>query len=141
MKFKSFIRNSKNEEKIKKSILYTLKNSNFQKSKIELSSFTKNILKLINNFTPIKQSIVNLIIKNNVFCNMIINTKREKYYTVNLSNLKCLFRIDTIYLIQTFFMEGFPYYDYTLKDLPNLFDSNEDNLVDLIVCLMKQEIS
>ena len=36
-------------------------------------------------------------------------------------------KADTLYLMETFFLEGFPFYDPSSKDLPNLFDSDEEN--------------
>ena len=50
---------------------------------------------------------------------MKVNIDRDKLYDVEVDKLK--------YLMETFFLEGFPFYDPSSKDLPNLFDSDEEN--------------
>ena len=41
-----------------------------------------------------------------------------------VDKLKILMKADTLYLMDIF-LEGFPFYDPSSKDLPNLFDSDE----------------
>ena len=43
-----------------------------------------------------------------------------------LNGFKLLIKLDIFELCRYFFMEGFPYYDKNQKDLPNLYDPNED---------------
>ena len=50
---------------------------------------------------------------------MKVNIDRDKLYDVEIDKLK--------YLMETFFLEGFPFYDSSSKDLYNLFDSDEKN--------------
>ena len=50
---------------------------------------------------------------------MKVNIDRDKLYDVEIDKLK--------YLMETFFLEGFPFYDSSSKDLSNLFDSDEEN--------------
>ena len=59
--------------------------------------------------------------------NMKINEERDKFFKVEVDKLKLLLKADTLFLIETFFLEGFPFYDPNSKDLPNLFDSDEEN--------------
>ena len=56
-----------------------------------------------------------------------IDSSREKYFQFILNGFKLLMRIDIFQLCRYFFLEGFPFYDKTSKDLPNLFDPDEDN--------------
>ena len=58
---------------------------------------------------------------------MKVNIDRDKFYDVEVDKLKILMKADTLYLMETFFLEGFPFYDPSSKDLPNLFDSDEEN--------------
>ena len=59
-------------------------------------------------------------------------------------------RIDIFQLCRYFFLEGFPFYDKTSKDLPNLFDPDEDNrpgmkmfikLNNPLICFLTDDIS
>jgi len=58
---------------------------------------------------------------------IFIDKEREKSYVINISNVIMIFKIDTILLIKQFFMEGFPYYSNLDKDIPNLYEENEEN--------------
>jgi vacuolar protein sorting-associated protein 13A/C len=58
---------------------------------------------------------------------MIIDSDGEKNMMIKIYNVKLTLRLDILQLIKTFFTEGFPIYDEHSKDLPNLFDPNEDN--------------
>ena len=60
--------------------------------------------------------------------NMKINIDRDQFYDVEVDKLKILMKADTLYLMETFFLEGFPFYDPSSKDLSNLFDSDEENI-------------
>lgn len=72
---------------------------------------------------------LNLLIK--------IDAERGKFYRIYLNNLKVLVKIDTFMLIKQFFVEGFPYYSTNDKDLPNLYEDNEEKnpgmFLDLII--------
>ena len=56
-----------------------------------------------------------------------INTKHDKFINIKLVGLKFLIRIDKIFLLQAFFVDGMPFYDPEDKNLPNLFEDNEEN--------------
>jgi hypothetical protein len=51
---------------------------------------------------------------------LLIDTDREKSYMIKINNIKSIFRMDNLFLIKTFFTEGFPYYDEVGIDLPNM---------------------
>ena len=79
-----------------------------------------------------------------------IDAEREKTYIVKLYGFKLLIRLDTFQLCRYFFMEGFPYYAKNQKDLPNLYDPNEENnpgtkfLVDIkhgLICFLTDSLS
>ena len=79
-----------------------------------------------------------------------IDSAREKYFQFILNGFKLLMRIDIFQLCRYFFLEGFPFYDKTSKDLPNLFDPDEDNrpgnklyikLNNPIICFLTDDIS
>jgi hypothetical protein len=81
---------------------------------------------------------------------IIIDADREKTYMITLNGLKLLIGNTTINLIKQFFMEGFPYYDNRDTDLPNLYDSNEENnpgmkvyleIKNPLLCLLSDDIS
>ena len=87
--------------------------------------------------------------KNQCYARMKINTKHDKFYNIKLNGLKFLIRIDKIYLIQAFFVDGFPFYDPEDKNLPNLFEDNEDNfpafkfdveIQNPLICLLSDSI-
>lgn len=59
----------------------------------------------------------------------------EKSYILTLTGLKIFIRLDSILLLKQFFIEGFPYYDENDKDLPNAYDSNEENVPEMRVYL------
>ena len=96
------------------------------------------------------ENIRDYINKTQLFARMKIDTKRNKIYNIKLSGLKFLIRIDKIYLLQAFFVDGFPYYDPEDKDLPNLFEDDEDNFpaykMDVefenpLICLLSDSIA
>jgi hypothetical protein len=58
---------------------------------------------------------------------IIIDSDGEKNMMIKIFNIKLTLRLDILQLIRNFFTEGFPIYDEHSKDLPNLFDPNEDN--------------
>ena len=71
---------------------------------------------------------------------MKVNIDRDKFYDVEVDKLK--------YLMETFFLEGFPFYDSSSKDLYNLFDSDEKNspsmyikkiIKHLLICLLSDD--
>ena len=79
-----------------------------------------------------------------------IDPQREKSFNLTLNGFKLIMRIDIFQLCRYFFLEGFPFYDKTSKDLPNLFDPDEDNrpgmkmFIDLnnpIICFLTDDIS
>ena len=65
--------------------------------------------------------------KTQFYARLKINTKHDKIINIKLDGLKFLIRIDKIYLIQAFFVDGMPFYDPDDKNLPNLFEDNEEN--------------
>jgi hypothetical protein len=56
-----------------------------------------------------------------------INPDREKSFQITLNGFKLIMRMDIFQLCRYFFLESFPFYDKTSKDLPNAFDPDEDN--------------
>ena len=96
------------------------------------------------------ENIKDYIKKTQLYARMKIDIKHNKFYTVKLNDLKFLIRIDKIYLIQAFFVDGFPFYDPEDKNLPNLFEDNEDNFPaykfdvefqNPLICLLSDSIS
>ena len=68
---------------------------------------------------------------------------------IKLDGLKFLIRIDKIYLLTAFFIEGMPFYDPEGKNLPNLFEDNEENFpafkfevefLNPLICLLSDSI-
>ncbi len=78
--------------------------------------------KIINIYTKLSEGT-----KINTDIKISVDNEREKDYKVELKNLKLLFKLDTLNLMRFFFMEGFPYYSKNFKDLPNFYDSNDEN--------------
>ena len=79
-----------------------------------------------------------------------INPNREKSFQLTLNGFKLIMRIDIFQLCRYFFLESFPFYDKTSKDLPNLFDPDEDNkpgmkiyikLKHPIICFLTDDIT
>ena len=84
----------------------------------------------INNNKDINESneeIKEFITKYQLYGRLKINTKHDKFINIKLDGLKFLIRIDKIYLLQAFFIDGMPFYDPEDKNLPNLFEDNEEN--------------
>ena len=86
----------------------------------------------------IKNDILNCVIINPQFIltkgskiqteiQIIIDNEREKNYSVIMNGFKLLIKLDTFQLCRYFFLQGFPYYAKNLKDLPNLYDPNDEN--------------
>ena len=150
---KCLIKTNKRKASCKK--LTDLRRNSFNKKLIELSNFGSFIVKKIQKceiidvtneenedlekINDIKESklikekiekndedIKDYINKTQLYARMKINTKHDKFYNIKLNGLKFLIRIDKIYLIQAFFVDGFPFYDPEDKNLPNLFEANED---------------
>ena len=81
---------------------------------------------------------------------ILIDSNREKSFQCTLNGFKLIMRIDIFQLCRYFFLEGFPFYDKTSKDLPNLFDPDEDNkpgmkifikLKHPIICFLTDDIT
>ena len=81
---------------------------------------------------------------------IIIDSNREKSFELILNGFKLIMRIDIFQICRYFFLESFPFYDKTSKDLPNLFDPDEDNrpgmkifikLIHPIICFLTDDIS
>ena len=81
---------------------------------------------------------------------IIIDASREKSFQLTLNGFKLIMRIDIFQLCRYFFLESFPFYEKTSKDLPNLFDPDEDNRPGLkmyiklnnpIICFLTDDIS
>ena len=81
---------------------------------------------------------------------ILIDSNREKSYQCTLNGFKLIMRIDIFQLCRYFFLEGFPFYDKTSRDLPNLFDPEEDNrpgmkifikLKHPIICFLTDDIT
>jgi hypothetical protein len=81
---------------------------------------------------------------------VLIDSTREKSFQLTLNGFKLIMRIDIFQLCRYFFLEGFPFYDKSSKDLPNLFDPDEDNrpgmkmyikLNNPIICFLTDDIS
>ena len=79
-----------------------------------------------NNNAP-NEEVKDFITKYQLYGRLKINTKHDKFINIKLDGLKYLIRIDTIYLLQAFFIDGMPFYDPDDKNLPNLFEENEEN--------------
>lgn len=87
----------------------------------EFEKLKKNLLLLRDdnyNSYFFNQSEVNLQMK--------IDSERNKFYDINLNNLKILVKLDNFLLIKQFFLEGFPFYSISDNDLPLLYEGNED---------------
>ena len=137
--------------RFRKSTLRVEKNKN----KVFDESRSENFMNQI--YASIKKCIkipYNLMIdqssKAQVDITIIINSLREKYFKTNLNGFKLIMRIDIFQLCRYFFLEGFPFYDKTSKDLPNLFDPDEDNrpgmkmlikLKNPMICFLTDDIS
>lgn len=142
-------RDRKHSESIKNKILMRKERRNSIKAKNVLSSFGSKFSNYLVDSKLIPNDIISHLQKKQLEISMSIDIEREKSYLISLDNLKCLVRIDTIYLMQTFFMEGFPYYDKNMKDLPNLYDSNEENYPGMqfkikikqpLICFLSEEV-
>jgi len=64
--------------------------------------------------------------KSEVYLEMIINSERDKNYEIFLNNLKVLVKLDTFLLIKQFVLEGFPFYSTNDKELPMMYEKNEE---------------
>ena len=74
-----------------------------------------------------EEEIKDFITKYQFYARLKINTKHDKFIDIKFDGLKFLIRIDKIFLLQAFFVDGLPFYDPDDKDLPNLFDDDEEN--------------
>ena len=140
-----------NKEKInRKRNLKNPKISHFKKKLLDLSGFGYFIVKKVQKCEIIDvtnqereegEEIINVNNKDNkdsneeikdfirkyqLYGRMKINTKHDKFINIKLDGLKFLIRIDKIFLIQSFFVDGMPFYDPEDKDLPNFFEDNEE---------------
>ena len=175
---KNLIKTNKNKASCKKVIQYR-KNSIYKKKLIDLSNFGSYIVKKIqrceiinvtneenediddnkkNDYTKetklqnennIGEEIKDYFNKTQFYARMKINTKHDKFIKIKLDALKFLIRIDKIYLLQAFFVDGMPFYDPDDKNLPNLFEDNEDNFPAIkfdveiqnpLICLLSDSI-
>ena len=138
----------KNSSLKKNTIL--IENNDLSKNKGIMTHFGNKYNKFAKQAKVVPKDVLEHLPTKQLVIFITIDIEREKKYTISLDNLKCLVRLDTIYLMQTFFMEGFPYYDRNMKDLPNLYDPNEDNypgmnvLVNIkhpLICLLSEKVS
>ena len=172
------IKNLINTNKVKikaKKIIKNKKGSHFKKKLIDLSGFGYFIVKKIQKceiidisneerekgdyiYTkiPIDENDINqgeeikdFINKNQLYGRLKIDTKHDKIMNIKLDGLKFLIRIDKIYLLTAFFIEGMPFYDPEGKNLPNLFEDNEENFpafkfevefLNPLICLLSDSI-
>ena len=104
---------------------------------------------IINENKKNEEDLKDYINKTQMYARMKINTKHDKFYNIKLNALKFLIRIDKIYLILAFFVDGFPFYDPEDKNLPNLFEDNEENfpaykfddeIQNPLICLLSDSI-
>jgi len=82
---------------------------------------------------------------------MTIYPDYEKTFVIYFTNITVLLRIDTFQILQSFFMEGFPFYNADVDiDIPHLYDPNEDNypgikvVLDIknsIICMLSDNLS
>ena len=125
------------------------KNTIFNESNSE--NFMNKIYTLVKKCIIIPyQKIINENSKVQVNILIVINSLREKSFELTLNGFKLIMRIDIFQLCRYFFLEGFPFYDKTSKDLPNLFDPDEDNrpgmkmfikLNNPLICFLTDDIS
>ena len=88
--------------------------------------------------------------KNQTDILITIDSNREKSFELMLNGFKLIMRIDIFQLCRYFFLESFPFYDKDSRDLPNLFDPDEDNkpgmtifvkLSHPIICFLTDDIA
>ena len=124
-----------------------LEKTNTKESKLVNDNNTNNIIN--NNNNKKIDDLKEYMNKTQFYARMKINIKHDKFYNIKLNGLKFLIRIDKIYLIQAFFVDGFPFYDPDDKNLPNLFEDNEDNfpaykfnveIENPLICLLSDSI-
>ena len=79
-----------------------------------------------------------------------INSTYDKSIILNVTGFTLLFRFDTVNLLRCFFLDGFPYYNPTSKDIPNDYEDDEENLPSLslfaeikkpLICLLSDSIN
>ena len=175
---KNMIKTNKNKASGKKIACYRTR-SQYRKNLIDLSNFGSFIVKHIQrcevinianeenediddnkqkesikesklmNETIRGEEIKDFFNKSELYARMKINTKHDKFINIRLDGLKFLIRIDKIYLLQAFFVDGMPFYDPDDKNLPNLFEDNEDNfpamkfdveILNPLICLLSDSI-
>ncbi len=123
--------------KHKKSIS-TFKGSNDDMKINDVYNSTDGIMSSENFIKKINKDILNCVIIDPQFIltkgskiqtdiNITIDKEREKNYKVIMNGFKLLIKLDTFQLCRYFFLQGFPYYAKNLKDLPNLYDPNDEN--------------
>ena len=158
-----------NKNKIKERKRKNRKSSQFKKKLIDMSGFGYFIVKkiqkcevidianeekekgdVINNINNnTDEEIKDFITKYQLYGRLKINTKHDKFMNIKLDGLKFLIRIDTIYLLQAFFVDGMPFYDPEDKNLPNLFEEDEENFpaikfdvefLNTLICLLSDSL-
>ena len=106
-----------------------------------------NINKKENN--DANEEIKDFISNYQLYGRMKINTKHDKFINIKFVGLKFLIRIDKIFLLQAFFVDGMPFYDPEDKNLPNLFEDNEENFpaikfevefLEPLICLLSDSL-
>ena len=160
-----------NKKKLSSKNLSGLDNEN---EKYNRSSLRKSTVKITKNFNKVFNDIISEKFMNQVYtlikkCAIVpykemvkqsskiqvdilivIDSNREKSFQLTLNGFKLIMRIDIFQLCRYFFLEGFPFYDKSSKDLPNLFDPDEDNrpgmkmyikLNNPIICFLTDDIS
>ena len=145
------------------------KSSQFKKKLIDMSGFGYFIVKKIQKCDVIdianeekeegdivanlnnnqEEEIKDFIEKYQLYGRLKINTKHDKFINIKLDGLKFLIRIDKIFLLQAFFVDGMPFYDPEDKNLPNLFEDNEENFpaikfdvefMNTLICLLSDSL-
>ena len=140
-----------NRSSTRKSTIKVTKNNNKIFDDNVSENFMNHVYTLVKKckIIPYKE-IINKSSKVQVDIVVLIDSAREKSFRLTLNGFKLLMRIDIFQLCRYFFLEGFPYYDKTSQDLPNLFDPDEDNrpgmqmyikLNNPIICFLTDDIS
>ena len=158
-----------NKNKIKERKKKNRKSSQFKKKLIDLSGFGYFIVKKIQKCEVIdvtneekeegdviyninnkeNEEIKEFINKYQLYGRLKINTKHDKFINIKLDRLKFLIRIDKIFLLQAFLVDGMPFYDPEDKNLPNFFEDNEENFPAIkfdvefknpLICLLSESL-
>ena len=135
----------------KKTTIKMTNNDNVIYNEANSEKFMKQVCILIKKCVIINyKEMVNKSSKIQTDIQIKINPDKEKFFHIILNGFKLIMRIDIFQLCRYFFLEGFPFYDKTSKDLPNAFDPDEDNkpgmtiiikLKHPIICFLTDDIT